>query len=223
MQRKLLLLLCWRLLKHLLLTILKMLLTVPRRSFKRKLTTPSVKHSGTFVDNIGQGSNALSLIVLKTSGGPRSTTGAPQTIQSLASTDEDCRTGDVVKFVNLHIQAARRDGQGTKADGTGWLEWAFILVRENETAVPSTRLGLQTLGDICTNMYRGECIYTGSIPVGAEQPVVGEISLKIPKTKTRIKLGDEWRFITFFRSTDSASGSGISVRLLKSFNYLVRS
>ncbi len=103
------------------------------------------------------------------------------------------------------------------------MEWAFVLVRENETEVPATRLGIQTLGDICTNMYRGECIYTGAFPVGNAQPVVGEIKLKIPKSKINIKLGDEWRFITFFRANSSTSTSTTVQRVIKSYNYLVRS
>ncbi len=145
------------------------------------------------------------------------------TIQSFSSTDEECKTADTVKMVNLHIECAPRTDQATTVDRLGWLEWAFVLVRENETEVPSTKLGVQTLGDICTNMYRGECIYTGALPMGSTQPVVGEISLKIPKTKQHIKLGDEWRFITFFRAVSSTSTSTIAVRLVKSYNYLVRS
>ncbi len=182
-----------------------------------------VKHSGTFIDNVGQGSNAVSMVILKTGGGPRSTTGAPQTIQSFSSTDDDCKTGDKCQFVNLTVQVGPRSDQGSEPDRTGWIEWAFVCVRENETAVPSTRLGVQTLGDICTNMYRGECIFTGAAPVGNEQPVVVPISLKIPKTKQNIKLGDEWRFITFFRSVNSTAAGTVSVRVVKSFNYLVKS
>ncbi len=194
-----------------------------RRKTSGKVYKRAVKHSGTLIDNIGQGSNAISQVILKTGGGPRSTDGAPMTIQSFASTDDDCKTADQVKFVNLNIECAGRTNQGTDNDRIGWLEWAFICVRENETQVPATRLGVQNLGDICTNMYRGECIYTGALPMGRDQPVVGVIQLKIPKTKQNIKLGDEWRFITFFRSHDSSSTSTIAVRLIKSYNYLVRS
>ncbi len=191
-----------------------------KRSMNRKR---GVKHSGTLIANIGQGSNAISLVVLKTGGGPRSNDGQPQTIQSFSSTDEDCKTGDTCKYVNLNIQAAARPDTGTESNKTGWIEWAFVCVRENETAVPSTRLGVQTLGDICTNMYRGECIFTGQFPVGTAQPAIETIKLKIPKTKTSIKLGDEWRFVTFFRATSSTASGTTEVRIVKSFNYIVRS
>ncbi len=163
------------------------------------------------------------MIILKTSGGPRSTDGAPQTIQSLASTDEDCRTGDECKYVNLHIEAGGRTDTGVNTDRTGWVEWALVCVRENETTVPTTRTGTQTLGDICTAMYRGECIYTGAIPVGELQPVISEITIKIPKHKRRIKLGDEWRFLTLFRAVNVASAGTGNVRLMKSFNHIVYS
>ncbi len=194
-----------------------------RRRVRKLLISPSVKHSGSFLANIGAATAPVSLIVLKTGGGPRSTDGSPQTIQSFASTDEDCRTGDICKLVNLHIEAGPRPDIAADKDRIGWLEWAFVCVRENETVVPITRLGVQTLGDVCTAMYRGECIYTGAIPIGNAQPVVAEISLKIPKTKTRIKLGDEWRFLTSFRAVDSASTGTATIRIVKSFNYKIRS
>ncbi len=188
------------------------------KTFKR-----GVKHSGTIIANMGAGTVPQKLIVLKTSGGPRSTDGGPMTIQSSSSTDDDCKTGDTCKLVNLHIECGARTNTGVQTDRTGWLEWAFICVRENETEVPITKLGVQTLGDVCTNMYRGECIYTGAVPVGNDQPVVGEISLKIPKTKSTMKLGDEWRFLTSFRSVESTSTSTTALRLIKSYNEIVRS
>ncbi len=194
-----------------------------RRKSKIGLRRPSTKHSGTLQSNIGAGTAPEKLIVLKTSGGPRSTDGGPMTIQSTSSTDDDCKTGDKCRLVNLHIEAGARPDIGTEQDRTGWIEWSFICVRENETEVPITRLGVQTLGDVCTNMYRGECIYTGAIPVGSVQPVVAEISLKIPKLKVKMKLGDEWRFITSFRSVSSTSTATAVIRLIKSYNEKVES
>ncbi len=145
------------------------------------------------------------------------------TIQSFSSTDDDCRTGDTVKYTNLHIQAGPRNNIDAVQDRTGWIEWAFVCVRENETEVPGTRFSVQTVGDICTNMYRGECIYTGSIPVGGGQPVTADIMLKIPKHKQKIKLGDEWRFLTGFRAVSASSVSTATIRIVKSYNHLVRS
>ncbi len=179
-----------------------------------------VKHSGTLIANVGQGSNVTRLDIMLTSGGQRSTDGSSQTIQSSANTEEICRTADIIKYVNLFIQAGARPDIGTPEARTGWIEWAFICVREDEKDVPTTQLGTQTLGDICTNMYRGECIYTGSIPVGNAQPITQPISLKIPQSKATIKLGDSWRFLTFFRAVSSTAAGTTNIRLLKSFNYI---
>ncbi len=175
------------------------------------------------MDNVGQGSNVTSLVILETAAGARSTTGGPITIQSAATTDETCRVGDVCKFVNLNIQMANRPNVGAAENSQGWLEWAFVCVRENENQVLSTNLGLQNLGDICTNMYRGECIYTGNLSVGNAQPVVAAIKLMIPKSKRTIKLGDQWRFLTFFRAVSSIATGQTEMRLLKSYNYMVQS
>ncbi len=196
---------------------------MPRRFLSRRTSTKkSVKHSGTFLDNVGNSGGPETFIILKTGGGPRSIDGSPQTIQSFLSTDEDCKTADIVKLVNLHLQCGPRQNVNA-SDREGWMEWALILVRENETAMPSTRLGVQTVGDVATNMYRGECIFTGNMPVGGEQPGSQEISLKIPKSKQHIKLGDEWRWVTNFRCTESTSVNTGAVRLIKSYNYLVKS
>ncbi len=154
-----------------------------------------------------------------TNAGQRSTDGSTKTVQSSANTEEICRISDEIKVVNLYIQAGARQNIASPADRTGWMEWAFVCVREDEKVVPSTNLGTQTLGNICTNMYRGECIFTGSIPVGEVQPIVQPIILKIPKTKSKIKLGDAWRFLTFFRAVGSASTETAAIRLIKSFNY----
>ncbi len=194
------------------------------RHFRRKgQRKPPVKHSGTFLDNIGQGSNAISQVILKTDAGPRSTDGTPISTKDRSNTAEICFVADSCKYINLGIQVGPRAENGNPVDRTGWLEWAMVLVRENETAVPATNLGTQTLGDICTNMYRAECIYTGVIPMGETQPATAVIKLKIPSKKVSIKIGDEWRFITFFRSVNAASTNQNAVRLLKTFNYLVRS
>ncbi len=195
---------------------------MPRRKSFSKDKRPAVKHSGTFIENAGGASTPGNFVILETSGGERSDTGAPQTIQSFSSTDSDCKTGDTCKQVNLTLQCSPRVNQ-TELDTTVWLEWALICVRANETEVPTTRTGVQTLGDICTNMYRGECIYSGAIPIGTKQPAVAVIVLKIPKHKKKIKLGDQWRFLTYFRDTVATSTSTNAVRVVKSYNYKIRS
>ncbi len=179
----------------------------------------SMQHAGTVVDNVGNGSAVQEQVILLTEAGPRNVTGANQDVTAERDTGNKCNVGDVCKYVNLFLQAAPRSNIANPEDRTGWIEWAFVCVKESETNVPVTTIGVQTLGVICTNMFRNECIYTGSMPLGETQPNSMSISLKIPKTKNTIRIGDEWRFITLFRAAGAASVAVDSVRLVKSFMY----
>ncbi len=178
-----------------------------------------IKKADTNLTTIGAGTAPGTFNILETQGGARTTTGGTQTIKSSADTGEVCNVGDLVKYVTLFIEAGARPDQTTAQDRTGWLEWALVCVKESETTVPITDLGIQTLGAVCNHMFRQECIYTGAIPVGDAQPVYAEIALKIPPTKAKITLGDEWRFITSFRAVSATSVSTGAIRLVKSFQY----
>ncbi len=156
---------------------------------------------------------------MHTQAGARTLTGATQIIQDVADTGEVCRVGDIIKYVNLFLECAPRQPQGAEQDRVGWLEWAFVCVKETETNVPITITGTQTLGVICNHMFRNECIYTGMMPVGATQSNSMPIVIKIPKTKQQIRIGDEWRFITWWRSSNSADVSTTAMRVVKSFMY----
>ncbi len=177
-----------------------------------------VQHAHTLLSNVGSGSVPTTFEVLETEAGLRTTTGGSQTIKDSASTAEVVNIGDTVKYINLFIQCAPRNGSANLDKG-GWMEWAFVCVKESETTVPITDIGIQTLGVICTNMFRNECIYTGAFPMGTSQSNNIAISLKIPRFKQRIRFGDEWRLICYFRAADSTSVSTTAVRLLQSFMY----
>lgn len=189
------------------------------RHRRRTLTgRRGIKKSHTNVSNTGNGSTPANFIILNPSGGARSIDGAEQNIKQESDTAESCFVGDTVKYVNLHLACVGRDTLAVN-ETQGFLEWAFCCVKETETQVPATQTGVLTLGNICTNMYRQECIFTGCIPVGHRQAVCSDITLKIPPGKQNISLGDEWRFITFFRSALSTSTATTAVRLIKSYNY----
>ncbi len=191
-----------------------------RRRMRLAQYKVGIKHADTNLVNIGNASAPLSTNVLETEGGARTVTGATQVIKDSADTGEVVNVGDIVKYVNLFIQAGPRSDEGANNfERTGWLEWAFVCVKESETAVPATSAGVQTLGAICQHMYRNECIWTGAIPVGNAQPVVAEIKLKIPNFKQRIRLGDEWRFVILFRSVTSTAISTAAVRVLRSWSF----
>ncbi len=179
-----------------------------------------MQHAGTVVGNAGGGAIPAEQVILKTAAGARNVTGANQDVTTERDTGNKCNIMDCVKYVNLFIQVGSRDGQGSNEDDRqGWLEWAFVCVKETETNVPITTLGVQTLGVVCTNMFRNECIYTGCIPVGTKQPNSIPIQIKIPSTKQFLKIGDEWRFITYFRDLRATATETASVRLIKSFIY----
>ncbi len=179
----------------------------------------AVQHSGTFVQNVGNGSAPDQFEIMETEAGLRTTTGAPQTIKDSASTQEVCNIGDIIKYINLFIQICPRPDIGVLANQLGWLEWALVMVKESEADVPITQLGTQTLGNVCTNMFRNECIFTGCIPTGSRQGNYQAIKIKVPKFKQKIRFGDEWRLITSFRSSTSVDVTTDTNRLIKSFMY----
>ncbi len=179
----------------------------------------AVAHADTFLGNTGSGSVPQTFAVLETEAGLRTTTGATQTIQDSASTGEVVRTGDIVKYINLFVQICARNDEAVAHERTGWLEWALVMVKESETTVPSTAIGTQTLGVICNNMFRNECIFTGNIPCFNAGANSLDIKIKVPKFKQKIRIGDEWRFITYWRSSSSTDVSTTAMRLIKSFMY----
>lgn len=167
----------------------------------------------------GGGTAPLSFNVMETEGGARPLAGQEQTIKESATTGEVCNVGDIIKYVNLFIQSGPRSDSTTPAENVGWIEWAFVMVKESEAPVLITNIGTLTLGTICTNMYRNECIYTGQFPLGLNQSNSQQITIKVPKFKQKIRRGDEWRFIHWFRSTNSTNDDLNNCHTIKSFLY----
>lgn len=188
-----------------------------RRSLLTRLKVP-IQHAGTFIGNQGGATAPHSMTIVETETGARTTTGTAQSTKSFASTDETCNIGDTIKYVNLFLQAASREVE-TGDDRNGWLEWALVCVKESETAVPITQLGTLTLGQVCTNMFRNECIFTGAMPIGLTQGNYLPIKIKIPRSKQKLRIGDQWRFITYFRDVKATSTSTSAIRVIKSYMY----
>lgn len=178
-----------------------------------------IRKSGTNLLNVGAGTAPQTFNVLETEVGARPTSGAEINIKDFASSGETVNVGDIVKYVNLFIQVCPRLEQGAPLNHVGWLEWAFVMVKESETTVPITNLGVQTLAVVCTNMFRNECIYTGAVPTGTTQGNYLAIQIKVPKFKQKIRMGDEWRLITSFRSSLSTDVTTDTIRLVRSFMY----
>ncbi len=185
-----------------------------RMSISRYKT--AVQHTDSLIANIGHATVPTVLDVLRTDVGARTLTGASQTIQDAASSGRIVRTGDIVKYVNLFIQITPRFEIGLPEEAQGWLEWAFLMVKESETQIPITNLGVQTLGEVATNMYRNECIYTGFVPATRQLSSGLTIAIKVPKFKQKIRIGDEWRLVVFWRSSKSTDVNTANVRIVLS-------
>ncbi len=179
----------------------------------------AVQHCDTFQDNVGAGTIPQTMVVLETEGGSRSVSGAQVTIKDFATTGETINVGDIVKYINLFLQITPRISVGVDNNKIGWLEWGIVMVKESETTVPITQLGVLTLANVLTNMFRNECIYTGAVAVGLQQANYAEIKIKVPKFKQKIRLGDEWRFVTAWRSSNATDTTTDTMRLVKSFMY----
>ncbi len=190
-----------------------------RRKSLLMATSVGVQHSDTALQNQGPASVPTSHIVLETRGGARPLSGTEQTIKGDATTGDTVNVGDTVKYINLFCQVAAREGVGSSAEETGWLEYGFIMVKESDTTVPNTQLGTTTLGDVLTKMWRNECIWTGNFPINRNGANSLSLKIKVPRFKQKIRLGDQWRFVYSIRSSSSTDVNTASFRTISSTIY----
>ncbi len=192
-----------------------------RRRIKRQtLGKDPIKHSATAIGNIGQGTNVgkFQIVTVPT----RDTAGNVQTIQSESNTSTICQVSDIVKYVNICVGVANRNQtpDPVGVDDQGWLEYALIHTKEAaQEVVPSTNLGTKTLGDICTKMFRGDCLFTGCVPIGTIQAITLDLKFKIPAARAKLKLGSDLSFLTFFRAVESTDVRTDNIRLVQSCIY----
>jgi len=187
-----------------------------RRIVRRTMGKDPIKKARTVISNQGNGSPPDALQVFTVP--ERSADGGSVTIRDSQNTGTIANVGDICKYVHFVIQAANRDTNVEPGD-SGWLEWAITYERESQTVIPSTNIGTITLGTIAQQMFRGDCLMTGQIPIGSIQPITQEIMIKIPKNKVKLQLGSNMQFWTYFRSTDSTDMRTDSIRLVKSLFY----
>ncbi len=176
----------------------------------------AIKKSNTNLANIGQGSNSAAFDLLTVL--ERSSGGEVVVIRDSQNTSTIANVGDIIKYVHITLQAGNRD-TNVEAGDTGWLEWAVTFEKEKKTSIPSTELGTKTLQNICSNMFRGDCLMTGVIPVGSIQPIVENILIKVPSNKVKIQLGSAMQLHTHFRSVNSTDVRTDNIRLVKSTFY----
>ncbi len=193
---------------------------MPRRRRLRAVLAQE-KHSGTKVHTIGPATTTIPEHIMRdTQVGARDPAGGNDTIQLGRSFEEECNIGDICKYINIHIQAGPRLVNASNVANNGWIEWAFACHKESDTAPANTNLGTQTLGNIITTYLRQDCIYTGAIPVGGSQPSMAEISLKIPKSKQALRVGDQWVLYIAARTVSATETGTTDFRVITSFNYI---
>ncbi len=149
--------------------------------------------------------------------GDRNPAGSNDTIQLGRSFAEECNIGDICKYINIHIQSGPRLVDDLLS--MGWLEWAFCIHKNSDPPVAKTNLGVSTLGDICTKYFRNECIFTGNLPLSSSGCSAQEITIKIPKSKQRLSVGDVWELIFIPRSASATDTSTNTNFVITSCNY----
>ncbi len=179
------------------------------------------KHSGTKVHVIGPATVATAFMIVRdTEVGDRDPAGGNDTITLGRSFEEECNIGDVCKYVNIHLQGGPTTVSAGNIGNNGWIEWAFTCAKGSDPPPVNTNLGVSTLGDVCTKYFRNECIYTGNFPVGGAQPASQEITLKIPKTKWMLRVGDEWTLWLHARTVSSTETGTDTFKVYSSYNYI---
>ena len=181
-----------------------------------------LKKSSTVLANIGSGTTAVqSLTIIRTGSAPRDGSGGNIVIKNFEDNDNQCEIGDIVKYVNICLQAGPRwiTGDVPTAEDNGWIEYALIKYREGTIVPAVTNLGTKTLADICTKAFRGDCIFSGCAPIGAQQPMSLDMKIKLPKVMTKIQRGSLLVFYFWFRSVSSTDTRTDSHRVIASCLY----
>jgi len=192
-----------------------------RRKIKRvTMGKDPIKHSATKVSTIGNGSLVGAQTLISTNAGDRSLDGGLKVIQAQANTGNIVMVSSIVKYITVHFQSAITDA-GVAINSQGWLEYAVVWRDEVLITPPTTNLGTLTLGDICTQMFRGDCITTGNFPVSVNLPNSHSIQIKLPKKAVKWRLGDQLILFTIFRSATVTDVDTTSTRLLASSNFKV--
>ncbi len=193
------------------------------RHLRRRQTLGKVpiKHSSTLVDNTGPGVGSIfGHTIFETDVGDRIFSGTVQTLQDKANNEEVCRVGDIIKYVNICLQATPRGVQPTdELDNAGWLEWAVVWQEERDTIPGVANIGVLTLGVVCSHGFRQNCLMTGCFPIGTKQAMAQDIKIKLPKKCTRLRQGSKLVVFCYIRTSKSTDTRTDSHRLIASSHF----
>ncbi len=178
----------------------------------------SIKKSATLISNIGP-SSAITAFILIQNTISRSLDGSTVTVKDSQNTGVTANIGDIIKYINIRIQAGARDSASPEDDTSGWLEWGVVKQKETFLSPVSTNLGIQTLGDTLAKQFRGDLILNGAVAVGGDIPNVQDIIIKVPKIFNKMQLGSSITLFAYYRSVNSASTATDLINLTLSTQY----
>jgi len=192
---------------------------MPRRKIvRRTMGKDPIKKSATLIDNVGPSSGITTFILIANTAS-RSLDGSAITVRDQQDTGTKANIGDIIKYINIRIQAGARESVASEDDTSGWLEWGVVKQKETFIAPLVTNLGIQTLGDTLVKQFRGDVLLNGALPVGGDIPNVADIQIKVPKIFNKMQLGSSMTLFTYFRSVNSASTATDLINLTLSTQY----
>ena len=190
------------------------------RHFRQTRGKVPVKHASTLVDNTGAGVGSFFGHVVYAVGPSRAAAAGVQTIQDASTTEQLVQIGDIIKYVNICLEAAPRGAEPTNLpDNCAWLEWAVCWQRERNTFPTVANIGVATLGVLASHFYRENCLMTGCFPIGTRQAMSQDIKIKIPKRCCNIKMGDRITILCYVRTSLSTDMRTDSHRLIASSHF----
>lgn len=180
-----------------------------------------VKHFSTLVDDTGPGVGSFfGHVVYLTDTGARTSSGAEATVKERATTGKVCNVGDIIKYIHVCLQCTPRGVQPTnELDNAGWLEWALVFQREIDVSPTVANIGVLTLGNVCTNFYREDCLMTGCFPIGTKQSMSVDLPFKLPDKCSRLRKGYLLKVFCYVRTSKSTDTRTDSHRLLASSGF----
>ncbi len=174
-----------------------------KRRVRKTMGKNPVKHTDSAILTTGPGvaTNLDRTELIALDQGSRTTSGATLNLQGNITTDNICQVGDCIKYINVRIAGA---GKTDAFNNSGWVEYAIVKQKETELEIPTTNIGTNTLPDLATKIFRGDCIWTGSFPIANNQPNQVDLHIKLPKEFQRCNLGQRLDLFTYTRSVNSA-------------------
>ncbi len=180
-----------------------------------------IKHASTLVDNTGPGVGSFfAHTIYETDVGLRPIGGGVKTIKDSATTGKICNVGDIVKYINVTWECSPRGADSTNIkDDAGFLEWALVFQRERDSSPNTSNIGVETLGVVCTNFFREDCLMTGCFPVGSRQSMCLTLPFKLPEKCTKLRMGFILKMFCYLRGSSSTDTRTDSNRLLVSSHF----